>query len=305
MGIYRIAGLLSLKSEFAPPSRQEAEPHFLQSSHAKPFLGVQALKYPQMGSFYRCHVDEFGERSTSSATRPLILIGHYTHKGKIVACDFISTESAGQHNSRNAKQDRYSFIYSEHGVAGCSQTHRLICGTNIITLPNNPDAILSGPIGKQRLDILPDYFLRRALVAYEEKPRWFKGAVIPEGSIRHGILLNGFNKYDCLYKDSRAPDMPHSEYPFRQVHEGPEFLLRSLPAILEWASAAHLISSREKLDVKKMPNVGTFPHWSAPEADRPVRRHFADTSSRHQASPATARTTSYTGNEAFSPGIHI
>lgn len=226
-----------------------------------PFLDVESIRYPQIGSIYLCHVEDFGNKFEESRRRPMILIAYYKHKGKVVAADFICPTTQVSSGYKNA--DRYEFEMPYSSCAEFTKADRIVRCSSIITLPNNPDSIIKGPIGKSVASILPDYFLRKCLVAYEEKACWKKDAEIPEGAVRHGVVLDGLDTSMFKFKDRLSPDFKHKDHQFAQVDEGPRFLLDAMPTIMNWASRAHeiLIYSKQPID---LPKIRTFSNWPQP-----------------------------------------
>ncbi len=226
-----------------------------------PFKGIESIPYPQIGSIYLCHVEDFGNKFEESKRRPMILIAYYTHQGKVVAADFICPTTQASGRCENA--DRYEFEMPYSGCAKFTKASPIVNCSSIITLPNNPDSIIKGPIGKSVANVLPDYFLRKCLVAYEAKPRWKKDADIPEGAVRHGVVLDGLDTSMFKFKDRLSPDFKHKDHQFVQVDEGPRFLLDAMPTIMNWASRAHeiLIYSKQPID---LPKIRTFSNWPQP-----------------------------------------
>lgn len=227
------------------------------------FAGTPVIPHPQIGSVYRCHVEDFGVNNPKSRNRPMICVGYYVHEGKTIALDFICPTS--QFGSWD-KHDRFHIELPDHRFADFRQCDVRIDATCIVTLPNNPESILkSSPIDKISPALFPDYLLRKMLTLYEEKARWKKDAAIPEGAMRHGFILDEPSLDDCRYGHRLLPDLPDPNHKFGMSFAGPKFIQENMEKIRAWAEKAHLIREASGVCID-LPPIKTFPDWPKPES---------------------------------------
>lgn len=247
-----------LKKDFHKEARGKTTP-----GRRIPFAGTPVIAHPQIGSVYRCHVEDFGFKNPKSRTRPMICVGYYTFEGKTIACDFICPTSQFGNWDRH---DRFHIELPRHHFADFRECTLRIDATCIVTLPNNPDCILSPtPIDKVTPGLFPDYLLRKMLTLYEEKARWKKDAKIPEGAIRHGFILPEPPLSDCRCGHRLLPDLPDESHKFKLSFAGPKFIQENMDKIRDWAEKAHMIREASGLCIE-LPPLKTFPDWPKPES---------------------------------------